>query len=161
MAETVTGAYSQLPYTIATTVILVLAVAFLARFMLKYFEKKDTQYREDLNKKDEERLRLETTHREESARRDSEYQSALKEITTHYTDFIRQTTEGYERCMSDNHSSFVNLTAKYEAAFKEAERLRVEERLETQKLMTQCVAAIEKNTEVLDRVIQRLDGGKQ
>lgn len=159
MVETTAGVFERLGVPIGMLIIMIGALAFLAKYMLKYFDRRESEFRADLATKDADSKEREKALREDFAKHDEEHQRALKEITSHYTDFIQRTTEGYERCMSDNHASFVSLTQKYEAAFSEAERIRVEERIETQRLMTQCVAAIEKNTEVLEKVINRLDGG--
>lgn len=159
MVETTAGVFERLGIPIGMLVIMIGAVIFLAKYMLKYFERRETELRADLATKDADSKERERALREDFAKHDEDHQRALKEITAHYTEFIQRTTEGYERCMVDNHTSFVSLTQKYEAAFAEAERVRVEERIEIQRLMTQCVSAIEKNTEVLEKVINKLDGG--
>lgn len=167
MTDAVTQAYSNMPFQIATTVMLALALGAMALWLSKQFKQmqeinqaREKQLREDhiaqLKEQSDRADRREQELSETLARQGNKFDERMEVRSSQYMQQLETITEKYATCVAENHKSFVAITQRYDTELKELEQTRIDERIEMQKLMTQCTAAIEKNTEVLDKVLDKL-----
>lgn len=167
MTEAVTQAYNNMPFQIATTVVLALALGAMAFWFGKQFKQmqeinqsREKQLREDhiaqLKEQSERADKRELELRDTLSKQSTKFDERIEAISLQYMQQFETITAKYAACVADNHKSFVTITQRYDTELKELEQTRMDERIEMQKLMTQCTAAIEKNTEVLDKVLDKL-----